>query len=356
MKSIADYVELEPLYYQQILDNFEKLFLKAIDLKAVHSLKAVVLFATGSSSNAAYAARPFMSKILHLPVFIEEPSMAANYLYNEDKSTLYIAISQGGHSYSIVNLIKQFQQQNQTIYALTSDDNSPVYQSSEHVLTMGMPIEEMPYVSAGYSVTILDLILISLTLASQLQILSMEQLQLYKDKIQQIITQLPTVIKNSKEWVAKQQELFVNAKRIIFIGYGSTYGMAREGETKITETVHITALGKELEEYMHGPYIGLHEDDYIIFLEPQGKLEARAIALKKFLQEHVQHIFTIYAGTTNSKNNSDLCLDINCDELLTSLFMTIPIHLLSYHVSKLTGHNLEISTYPEFDEITKSKI
>ncbi|MBA1392472.1 SIS domain-containing protein [Lactobacillus sp. XV13L] len=356
MKSIADYVALEPQYYQHVLDNYQELFQKTAELQKRKALHSIVLFATGSSSNAAFGARPFMSQILQMPVFVEEPSMAANYLINKDPHTLYVAISQGGHSYSIINLVKQFEEQQQIIYALTSDTTSPLYQISEHVLSMGMPVEQMPYVSAGYSVTILDLMLLALAIAQNLQLITASQIKAYQDQIQTIITALPQVISHSQDWVEQQAAAFQQAQRVIFIGYGATYGTAREGETKLTETAHLSAWGKELEEYMHGPYIGLHEPDYIVFIEPQGKLEPRARALKQFLQDHVQHLYTIFANKDEADISTNLNLHVDSDELLASLFMTIPIHLLSYQVSQLQGHDLESSTYPEFDEITKSKI
>lgn len=356
MKSIADYVELEPEYYQNVLNNYEALFVKTIDLNKINQLNSIVLFATGSSSNAAYSARPLMSKILRVPVYVEDPSMAANYLHYNDTNSLYIAISQGGQSYSTIHLVEQFIKNNQTIYSLTSNPNSPLNKISNNVLSMGMPIEEMPYVSAGYSVTILDLILISMVIGQKIGSLKNEQFEEYFNQIQKIVKLLPQVIKQSQTWVSNNLNQFFQAERVILIGYGATYGVAREGETKFTETVQNTALGKELEEYMHGPYIGLHSSDSIIFIEPQGQLEQRANSLKEFLKRYVQNVTTIYADKTDNITERDLCLNVNCDELLSSLFMTIPIHLLSYQVSQLKKRDLERSTYPEFDVITKSKI
>ena len=356
MKSIADYVALEPEYYQNILDNYQTLFTQHIDLGKIKQLNSIVIFATGSSSNAAYGARSLMSKILKVPVYIEDPSIAANYLHYSDPNTLYFAISQGGESYSTIHLVEEFIKNNQTIYTLTSNSNSPLYKISNHVLSMGIPVEEMPYVSAGYSVTILDLILISLVIAQKKGSLNDQQFNSYLDQLQKVTHLLPKVIEQSQMWVNQYQHQFYHAKRVTFIGYGATYGVAREGETKFTETVRNTAFGKELEEYMHGPYLGLHEDDHIVFLEPHGQLAQRANLLKVFLDKYVKNVSTIYANSSNNLKEEDLCLNVDIDELYASLFMTVPIHLLSYQVSRLKGHNLEKSTYPEFDEITSSKI
>ena len=106
---------------------------------------------------------------------------------------------------------------------------------------------------------------------------------------------------------------------------------------------------------MHGPYLGLKNGDIILFVEPNGRLKERANLLKKFLNKYVTNVVTIYANEGSSLEN-DLQLAVNVPEEFTALFMTIPIHLMSYRLSKLKGIDLTVSAYPDFDQITASKI
>lgn len=356
MKSIEDYVKLEPDFYQGVLDHYEELFVNNLSDVDVTEIDNIVIYATGSSSNAAYGALPFMSKVLGMPVQIQEPSISENYLMNVSDHSLSVAISQGGHSYSVVELVQRLQKADHIVFSLTSELDSPLAKISNHVLSMGMPVEEMPYVSAGYSVVILDLMLISLTIARQKGQLSEREEKDYFEQINRIVSALPDVISQSTEWVTEQLPSFSNAKRLSFVGYGAAYGVAREGETKITEAVRISAWGKELEEYMHGPYLGINEDDVIVFIEPNGKLAERSGLLKQFLTQHLNNIYTIYANDKQSSAEQDLNFGIEVDELLASLFMTIPVHLLAYHLSQEKGVDLQHSAYPDFDKITASKI
>lgn len=354
MKSIKDYVNLEQEFYSNVLKNKDELYGSQFNKETLKGVSNIVIFATGSSSNAAYSALPFMSKTTGLPIYIEEPSIAANYLLNFNDDTLYLAITQGGHSYSIINLVEKFEKNGKRIFTLTSDSSSPAYKVSDNVLSMGMPIEEMPYVSAGYSVTILDLILISMRIGNILGNLSDREENDFLADIDGIITKIPDIIDKSNKWIEENINTFKDAKRLVWIGYGSTYGVSREGETKITETVGISSWGKELEEYMHGPYLGLHKDDLIIFIDPNGNLENRVDRLYEFLKLHVDNVYII--NSVNKKNEKDLDLNVTCNELLASLYMTIPVHLLSFELSQLKGNDLEKTAYPEFDKITKSKI
>ena len=75
MKSIEDYVKLEPQYYQGVLDKFQQLLVAPFANVRTSKIDNVIIYATGSSSNAAYGALPFMSKVLQMPVQVEEPSI-----------------------------------------------------------------------------------------------------------------------------------------------------------------------------------------------------------------------------------------------------------------------------------------
>lgn len=358
MKSMEYYIKSEAENYKKVMSNSQQL-LKAIVEKFVNNkenYKSIVLFATGSSSNAAYGAVPFMTEKLGIPVYVEEPSIAANYHSNFRDDIFYIAISQGGHSASTIKVVQELLDKKIDVFVLTSDPTSPIAKTGAELILMGIKIEEMPYVTLGYSITILLLVLFAIEVNYRI---GQSSTRIYKDNISQInliIERLPKIVQLSDNWTNQYLKQNPDIDRLYFIGYGSAYGVAREGETKITETVHITALGKELEEYMHGPYIGLHKSDRFIFIEPQGKLETRAEKLNQFLKLHADHISIIAKDSISNSDSDVLNLNTNVNELLTALFMTVPIHLLAFKMSKSKKINLESPTYPEFDKITKSKI
>ncbi|RXA85589.1 glucosamine--fructose-6-phosphate aminotransferase, partial [Enterococcus faecalis] len=78
----------------------------------------------------------------------------------------------------------------------------------------------------------------------------------------------------------------------------------------------------------------------------------------KFLKQHVNHVCTIYANQVNlsTLTTGDLAFEIATDELLAALFLTVPSHLMAYRLFQIKGVDLEHSAYPDFDQITASKI
>lgn len=312
----------------------------------------IVIYATGSSANAAYSAKPFFAEITQMNVEIKEPSMALHYdLYLDDR-TLYFAISQGGHSSSIVHIVEAVQRHH-TIYAITASQDSPLTRAAKHILYMDIE-EDMPFVTAGESATIVYLWLIALTIAMHNKLITDAMYMQYLRDIHKVIQKLPDSINRVNDWIKNEKYILCEQNRFLCISYGSAYGSAREFETKFTETIRVPSAGFELEEFMHGPYIGIQKQDCIFLFDPDGSLKHRLKRLRSFLKAHVNQI---YYFTINEEADEDaLSISSFVHEHLTCLLFNIVVHLTSWQVSQIKKVDLSRSSYPDFDEMMKSKI
>lgn len=352
MKSMLDYIKKEEEINNSIIEN-EKLLLPLSNLRK-GTYRDVVIFATGSSSNAAQSAYIFMQETLQIPVYIKEPSIAMNYERKWSSDTLYLAISQGGRSYSTIELVKYLQSINIQIFVLTSDLNSPIADVGHDVIDLGMGIEEMPYVTAGYTATILVLWLLALEVGFKIGSLTDETYKKNREEIKKVICLSGQIIETTDEWYQKNEEDLIDKRRFVFIGYGASYGVAKEAETKFTEILHLPAHGHELEEYMHGPYLGLQKEDALFLIDANGKLSERMLLLRKFLNKHMDKTYLVTNG--NEGQEGDLVFDFSINENMAPLIMTIPFHLISFYISQKQGTDLTKSYYPDFDKITGSKV
>lgn len=352
MKSMLDYIKKEEEINNSIIEN-EKLLQPLSNLRK-GTYRDVVIFATGSSSNAAQSAYIFMQETLQIPVYIKEPSIAMNYERKWSSDTLYLAISQGGRSYSTIELVKYLQSINIQIFVLTSDLNSPIADVGHDVIDLGMGIEEMPYVTAGYTATILVLWLLALEVGFKNGSLTDETYKKNREEIKKVICLSDQIIETTDEWYQKNEEDLIDKRRFVFIGYGASYGVAKEAETKFTEILHLPAHGHELEEYMHGPYLGLQKEDALFLIDANGKLSERMVLLRKFLNKHMDKTYLVTNGDKGQEG--DLVFDFSINENLAPLIMTIPFHLISFYISQKQGTDLTKSYYPDFDKITGSKV
>lgn len=348
---MAYYVKKEPILLKQVMDTFDE---NTAALKNLaYDFDHIVIFATGSSSNAAYAAKVLLSKLTNTNVEIKEPSMALNYDLYLSKRTLYFAISQGGHSTSTIDVVKAIQKRNAPVYVITSDQQSPLAEESEQVLILNIQ-EDMPFVTAGESATIVFLWMIGLYLGKNMKCIKASDAENYIEQLYALIEQLPICTALVNEWFSKTKHELCEAQRFLCIGYGAGYGSAREFETKFTETVRVPSAGFELEEFMHGPYIGINEKDYVFLFDPFGRLTKRMYRLYNFLHNHIEHVYYFTLG--EKYDDETICIPAQTEESMSCLLFNVVAHLTSWYISQIKGVDLSKSSYPDFDEMMKSKI
>lgn len=277
--------------------------------------------------------------------------MALHYEKGYRKQTLYIAVSQGGHSASTLAMVR-FLQQRYPVFALTADADSPLAKEAKALLLLGME-EDMPFVSAGVAATIVFLWMTAISLAKQRGQIDDAQAKEYVRRITETIDAIPQVIAKCDTWFAKAKTSLYDKNRFLCIGYGSCYGSARELETKFTETLRVPSAGFELEEFMHGPYIGIHRSDSVFLFDPCGKLSERQQRLAAFLRDHIDQVIYV---SIKALPASDLVWESEAHEDFACILYNVLVHICSWNLSSHKGIDLTRSSYPDFDEKMKSKI
>lgn len=314
-----------------------------------------VILATGSSANAVECAKYYIEKMLKINIEIKMPFVFSNYNSKIENDALYIAVTQSGHSYSTIEALKSVAKRECDVVTLTANLDSPVCKVSESIVDIGCGEERVGYVTKGFSATVLTLILMGLELAYEKKKISEEKYQDELTKINEAIENIDYVIEKSMEWYKDNKEELISGERFVVIGYGPGYGVVRESDTKITETVRTPMNGHELEEYMHGPYLSLSNKDHIIFIETESKLESRQAKLKAYLDKYTDHTYKI-TYKESSENKHDLAIGIKIDEMISPLLFVIPIQILSYLLAEDKGNKLSKKIFIDFDEKLKSKI
>lgn len=218
------------------------------------TLRRILILATGSSLNAAFCARYFFGRC-GISIDIKEPYTFSQYENSDPQADMVIAISQSGKSASTLEAMRKVQAQGRPVFALTADPQSPLGKASDYPLDILTGIESVGFVTRGFSATVLNLLLIALLIARQQQRLTESQVEEYVAQLQRIAATLPLVIVRTEAFIHQHQAVLRNGTRFVATGYGALVGVAKELETKFTETVRVPSSGFELEAYMHGPYL-----------------------------------------------------------------------------------------------------
>ncbi len=351
---MEDYVEVIPEY---LLKNIQQYPTSGLDKTLKNILlknERIIVLATGSSSNAIYSMKYYIQEKLSITVEIVEPFNFVHYKQPVDEKALYIGISQSGKSASTIDAVKYVKQNTKNVVIFTSDINSPITEYCDNIIDIGCGIEAVGFVTLGFSSTLLSLALFTIRLKYTLDL----DKQTEKNEILKLkssIEQVEEVKILSEKWYENNKNQLKNVNQLIAIGYGQGYGIAREAETKITETVRCCMNSFELEEYMHGPYLGLNENTYLLMIEDASELARRSKVLSSYMMKYTKHVYNIRIGTEQI-NGKTLYVGESPDNLICGLLLVVPLQVLSYRLAKDKGIDLSKRIFDDFDEVLKSKI
>ncbi|WP_349763286.1 SIS domain-containing protein [Fusobacterium sp. SYSU M8D902] len=319
-------------------------------------LKNILILATGSSMNAALTIKYTLEENLKTVVFIEEPFNYTNYGMIDNEFDLIIGISQSGRSASTIKALEKIKSKTKAeTLVITSNLSSPIVEYSDYILELNMEIENVGFVTKGFTATVLNIILFSLYLGKMKELVSVEKFNNNIFQIKKIIEKIPKIILKTENYFETNKLLLEKGERFICIGYGPSTGIAKEFETKFTETVRYPSQGFELESYMHGPYLEANKKHYIFYLNSKGIFSQRLLLLKQYMEKYVGFSSVIGFAKEDFKNiNFELNEEI--DENLLVILLVIPIQILSYRIANLKGINLEVRIFDDFDKVLKSKI
>lgn len=340
---------------KKILIEFREKNRNLISELTKQKIKNILILGTGSSMNSALSIKYFLEKNLDTVVHIEEPFNYYNYEKIDKNIDLIIGISQSGKSASTIKAMEYVQKNTKSkTVVLTSNPTSPITQYTDYILDLNMGIENVGFVTKGFSATLLNILLFSLCIGREKGNVSLDEFNKKLSTLNEMIELIPTIISKTEKYFEKNQKYFKDCERFVCIGYGACVGIAKEFETKFTETVRYPSQGFELEAYMHGPYLEANKKHCLFYLESDGFLSERLNSLKDYMEDYVG--FSSVIGFGKDKE-TDLNFDIEkIDEDLLVLLMVIPIQLLSYRIAYLKGVNLEVRIFDDFDKVLRSKI
>lgn len=310
-----------------------------------------IILATGSSANAIECAKYYVESIAKINVSIQMPQIYTNYPSIQFDDQLHIAVSQSGHSSSTIKALKSIHGES---FTMCADLKSPICKENKNIIEIACGFESVDIVTMGMSATILTFMLMGLEAARVWNVITQDKYDVEIKKLHDIIIRTDDVVEDVIKWYECHKEEFANIEQVAAIGYGTGYGIAKEMETKIAETIYCPVNAYEMEEYMHGPYLAMHKNLYVFFIETNHENQNKRMeALKSYMQNICEHCYTI---TYKSDEALSTFTIENIDELYAPLLYVIFVQYLSYRISSDRGIDPMITPYDDFDDVLASKI
>lgn len=352
-ETMLTYIFQEREILKYIIENRKINLRKYIDYISSNRINNWVVLATGSSANAMLCAKYYVESIVKVSVDFKTVLPFTYYDQKLKDDTLVFAVSQSGRSYSTIKALEKAK--NAHCFTLTANEDSPIAKISDEIINIGCGEEKVGYVTKGFSATVLTFMLIGLETAKLWKRISEDEYNKKIKELESAIDRIDDVIDRTINWYKNYKDKLIGCKHFIAIGYGPSIGVISEFNTKFTETLRVSVNAHELEEYMHGPYLALKEDQSIIFIETNNELEERQNKLKNYIERFTNNCYKV-SYVKEDCNPKTLCLDLNFDELVLPILMVVPVQYLAYQIAVDINSDFLTDKFDGFGKTMGSKL
>ena len=302
----------------------------------------VVVVACGTAYHAGLLAKHAIERLARVPV---EVAVASEYRYADpigSDKTLLVAISQSGETTDTLAAIETGRTFGARVVAVTNTRGSLITREADAVLLTktGPEIAVASTKTFLAQVLVLDLLAIELARAkgaSQEELLEVgHELRMAPEKISETLEML-------EDRVEEAAGLFEEARCALFLGRGPAYPAALEGALKLKEVSYIPSEGYPAGEMKHGPIALVDEFCPVVAMLGEGILREKTLSnVQETVARGANVVAVAHEDDAAARKVSRVLLPVpKAPEILAPLVATVPLQLLSYHVARSRGLDVD---------------
>jgi glucosamine--fructose-6-phosphate aminotransferase (isomerizing) len=315
--------------------------LKDYETKLVNA-KRIIMVACGTSWHACQVGEYLIEGLARINVEVEYASefRYRNPIINEDD--IVIAISQSGETADTLAALELAKSRGATILGICNVVGSSI----SRITDAGSYTHAGPEIGVASTkaftaqVTILTLLALSLankkgTISESLFHTMLADLEAIPGKVKKIL--------NKDSLIKEIAGIYKDAQNALYLGRNSSFPVALEGALKLKEISYIHAEGYPAAEMKHGPIALIDEEMPVFVIATKGTSYEKVVSNIQEVKARKGKIIAIVTeGDIQVKELADHVIEIpETDENLVPLLATIPLQLISYHISVMRGCNVD---------------
>lgn len=354
--NMYDYICETPDVLTYIINNRKEIVQEFVNEYKDKKIDQIYVIGSGTSYHAGLSAKNYLEEILNIKVFCMYPTQFSRSEKVFNKNTLVIGMSQGGQSLSTVEGLDAASKRGLMTASVSENPTALIFEHAQTQTRIEVGNEKCGAKTKGYAGTTVTLMMMLSELAIIKRILKEEKFKLYKERMFNVIHNMPLVVDAATKWYGRIKDEFLPAKRIIVVGYDGNYADVLEGALKVLETVRQGVTGYDIEEFFHGIYNSITESAHIFYLASKGDYKPRTLKLIEILKEWTPHNYLIASPEEiENQNKNDCIVEFVEDPLFSPWEYIIPMQVLACLAPQDLGINPDIPKDPQFHARIGSK-
>lgn len=331
--SMERYILETPGVVRRNIENSAELTKKLTDLYLEKPRRSVWMVACGSSCNAVHCARYYMRRMLGVDIKVITPFTFNHYEHDMTSEDFVICVSQSGCSTNTIESLRLCRSLGIPAVGLTGNIHSNFESEADIVIDFGLGGEQLDFVTKGVVTLAAFLMLFAAHTANRQGKLPEEQLYGEKRQMALCMDNFDAVITQFGAYFERNKMHLLSMEKIYLIGAGANYGTVLEGAVKIGETVHILAVGYEVDEFIHGPQIQLTPNYNFLFIDPGDETAARIHQAYTAAQCMTDRVFAL-SNNPKVEGPGVMRVPHTVEEALSPLYTLAYVQLTAYNVAQ----------------------
>jgi glucosamine--fructose-6-phosphate aminotransferase (isomerizing) len=289
-----------------------------------------------------------------------EPMSAMRFLeYGADyipatfpNDTLVIGISASGGTERVAQAIKKAKQERKNLITIVLSGNveGKIGKEAERKISVELPDKGRSPGIRTYQASLMGLILLAIRIAEAQEKLDQTQANALRAELEELASVIDKTIEPLLVTCEETAKSLKDAKYMVFVGSGPSYGTAMFSAAKVVEAAGVFSMAQDLEEWAHVENLAYPDDTPTFVIAPPGKSYWRAEELAKAAKEKGRRVIAIVNDKDRGVSQyADHVLPVvgEVREEFSPLVYHIAANLLAAYLTMELGRSLFQSDRPE---------
>lgn len=317
--------------------------LGTIDDAFLRDVKRIVVVACGTSYHAGLIGRYAIEGWARVPV---EMDVASEYRYRDPvvgPGDLVVGISQSGETADTLAAMRLARGRGAQVLAITNVMGSQATRDSDGVLFTRAGLEIGVAATKTFVSQVAAMYLLALRLAELRGTLEKEKLTELVGEVKHLPHYIAELLEAGDDDIRAIAERHYTSDFFLYLGRHIGLPVALEGALKLKEISYIATDAYAAGEMKHGPIALLDDNTPVVCVATDSPVLDKVISNIQEVRVRGAHVIAVASvGNTEIGDHAEEVLTVpQTDWMLAPLLAVVPLQLLSYHVARLRGLNVD---------------
>ncbi len=321
-----------------------RLFLDDIGIEpaTLASFRRITIVACGTAYYAGMVGKYLIEKLARVPV---EVDLASEFRYRDpviDEDTLFVAVTQSGETADTLAAVREAKRHGATVLGVVNVIGSAIAREAHGNLYLHAGPEISVASTKAYTSMVTGFMVLALHLAISRGQLSAEEAKRLMLELKRVPALVSRILENDRG-IRELASRFTGYRDFLFLGRGINYPTALEGALKLKEISYIHAEAYAAGELKHGPIALITSEMPVVAVATDGPHYEKVLSNVQEVKARDGLVIAIATeGNIAIQEHVDYVVYVpHVDPLLSPLVNVIPLQLLSYHIARLRGLDVD---------------